>query len=321
MGAVFSFEIVSQSRCVGVRRRQVIAGLGSAAISGSAGCIGESTTITVLAAGSLPKAIESHLAPAFTDETNIGVHGEFFGTNALIRMVLDGTKQPDVIISADNALLRDRLYPEFTDWDVEFASNSLGIGYAPETSFGQALESDGLWYEHALDIAEGDISIGDPDLDPLGYRAIQAFQLAAREYGLEAFPERMLELVEIEPDEPQMMASVAAGNRAGSVVYRNMALDHDMPFFEFSDSYNFSDPDRNDHYATATYTTDEEGYTAEGRAVVYNATVPNTADEPTAGIEFIQFLIDNDDRIIDAGLTSPPALPNGYGAVPEEIHL
>ncbi|ELY48801.1 extracellular solute-binding protein [Natronorubrum bangense] len=306
----------------GVSRRTALATAGSLVGIGVAGCLGTGTnSVRVLSAGSLAQTFESHIGPAFEDETGISVHGEYYGANAVMRMVEDRTKQPDVIVSADSTLLRDRLYGEFTDWDVEFATNSLGIGYNPETAFGQDLEDGIPWYELALESDDGDLSIGDPDLDPLGYRAVQAFELAEAEHGLEGLQDELLERVYEEPEEPQMMAGVESGSRAASVVYHNMAVDHEMPFLEFPDAYNFANPELEAHYATVEFTTDEEGYTAEGRPILYNATVNDEADDPDAGHQLVQFLIDNPNLLVDAGLTVSESLPRPEGALPEVIDV
>ena len=303
----------------GVTRRALLATAGTTLGVGLAGCSGtDAGPVRVLSAGSLARTFEDHVGPAFTDETGIEVHGEYYGANAVMRMVEDRTKHPDVIVSADATLLRDRLYGEFTEWDVEFATNSVGIGYNEETAFGRGLDAGEPWYELAVETDEGDISIGDPDLDPLGYRAVQAFELAEREHDLEGFRAEMLALVYEEPEEPQMMAGVETGSRAGSVVYRNMAIDHGMPFLEFPEAYNFANPELADHYATAEFTT-EEGYTAKGRPVLYNATVNDAADAPEAGRELVQFLADRSDLLVDAGLTVGENLPRGRGVLPEAI--
>ena len=306
-----------------VTRRRVLAATGSLAGVGTlAGCLGiSSDSVSVLSAGSLASTFEDHVGPAFEDETGISVHGEYYGANAVMRMVEDRTKHPDVIVSADATLLRDRLYDEFTDWDVEFAANSVGIGYEAETGFGQRLEAGQPWYELALESDDGDIAIGDPDLDPLGYRAVQAFELAENEYDIDGFRDELLERVYMEPEEPQMMAGVETGTRAAAVVYRNMAVDHGMPFSEFPPAYNFADPELSEWYGTVEYTTDEEGYTAEGRPVLYNATVNDEAAEADAGHQLVQFLVDNPDVLLDAGLTVGENLPRGTGAVPEVIEI
>lgn len=312
---------MSKSAPINISRRAVLAAGTATALSGLAGCLGEHDSVSVLSAGSLAHTFEDHVGPAFTDETGIEVRGEYYGANAVMRMVEDGTKHPDVIVSADATLLRDRLYGEFTDWDIEFATNSLGIGYNEETTFGQRLEDGEPWYELALETDEGDLAIGDPNLDPLGYRAVQAFELAENEYDLDGFRDEMLALVYEEPEEPQMMAGVESGSRAGAIVYRNMAVDHDMPFIEFPDVYSFSNPALADQYATVAFTTDEEGYTAEGRPILYNATVNENADEPEAGRRLIQFLVDNPGVLEDAGLTVGNNVPNPTGDIPEEIDV
>jgi molybdate/tungstate transport system substrate-binding protein len=305
-----------------VSRRTLLTSSTSLVGLGVAGCLGSTTkSVSVLSAGSLAHTFEDHVGPEFEKETGVEVHGEYYGANAVMRMVEDRTKHPDVIVSADATLLRDRLYDEFTDWDVEFATNSVGIGYNGETSFGQRLEDGEPWYELALETDEGDLAIGDPNLDPLGYRAVQALELAEKEYDLDGFRDEMLDIVYEEPEEPQIMAGVESGSRAGAVVYRNMAVDHEMPFFEFPDAYNFADTSRADHYATVEFTTDEEGYTAEGRPVLYNATVNDESDEPDAGYQLVRFLVENSELLDDAGLTVGDSVPRAEGAVPEEIDV
>lgn len=311
------------NRCdsLSLSRRGLLSACASTTLLGTAGCLGNSTTVNVLSAGSLARTFEEYIGPAFEDDVGIGVHGEYYGANAVMRFVEDRTKHPDVIVSADSTLLRDRLYGEFTDWDIEFATNSLGIGYHEASPIADRLENGDAWFELALETEAGDISIGDPDLDPLGYRAVQAFDLAEDEYGLDGFRDEMMELVHMEPDEPAMMAGVESRARTASLVYRNMAVDHEMPFYEFPDEYNFANPELADHYATVAYTTDEEEYTAVGRPILYNATVNDDADEPDAGLQLVQFLIDNPDLLEEAGLTVGDSIPRPEGSVPDEVEI
>jgi molybdate/tungstate transport system substrate-binding protein len=304
-----------------VSRRSFVAAIGTAAVGSAAGCLNMSSqSVSLLSAGSLATTFEDYVGPAFAEATGIEIHGEYYGTNAVMRMVEDRTKHPDVIVSADATLLRDRLYGEFTDWDVAFATNSLGIGYREATRFGEGLAAGEPWYDLAREADEGDIAISDPDLDPLGYRAVQAFELAEAEHGLDGFRQAMLSSVYTEPEEPQMMAGVETGSRAAAIVYRNMAVDHDLPFFRFPDAYNFSDPELKDHYATATYTTDD-GYTVPGRPIIYNMTVNEAADSPAAGRKLVSFVAENPEILDEAGLTTRSSLPRTHGSVPEAIDV
>ncbi len=297
-------------------RRGFLRTVAGGGVVGLSGCL-DDQTVSVLSAGSLAVVLEDHLGQAFADEHGIAFRGEYYGANAVMRMVEDGQKHPDVVISADNVLLRDRLYESHTDWDVEFASNSVGLAYNPDSEFGRRLENDEPWYELAETVDDGELAISDPDLDPLGYRAMLAFELAEAEYGLEGFVEQLSEAVYREPEEPQLLAGLEAGNRAAAVSYRNMAVDHGLPFVEFPDSYNFANPDYEDHYASVSYTTDE-GYTADGNAIIYNATVIDRADNPDAGRSFVRFLAEAEQLLAENGLTVE-GFPNNHGAVPDEI--
>lgn len=291
------------------------------ALGGVAGCLGGDTgAVSVLSAGSLAQTFEEHVGPTFESETGIELSGEYYGTNAVIRMIEDRTKVPDVVVSADATLLRDRLYGSVTDWDVTFAANSLGIGCDTRTELGDRLAGRDPWYELAPDADPGAVAISDPDLDPLGYRAIQAFELAGRLHDRPDLRERMRRVVYEEPEEPQLLSGVETGSRAAAVVYRNMAVDHGIEFVEFPPEYNFADPGLADHYATASYTTDE-GYTAVGRPILYNATVPDVADAPEAGRRLVEFLIDNPDRLAAAGLAVGDGLPRTNGDTPGAIRV
>lgn len=290
----------------------------AAGIVGVAGCLGAADRVRVLSAGSLAVALEETVGPAFESETGRSYQGEYHGSTVVMRMIEEGTKHPDVVVSADTELLRDRLYPERTDWDVEFAANEVGIAYDPDTALGGRLAADEPWYEVVVDAGADDLAISDPDLDPLGYRAVQLFELAERRHDLEGFRETLLERASREPDESKLLTGVEAGNRACAVVYRNMAVDHELPFRELPDAYNFGDPTHAETYATATYTTDE-GYAARGRPAVYSATVRDDADNPDAGREFVSFLLEEPALLEDCGLRVGDALPRSNGNAPEAI--
>lgn len=298
-------------------RRSVLGALAVGAGAGVTGCLGASDAVSVLAAGSLTVVLEDHVGPAFEDSTGTAFRGEYHGSNAVMRLIEDQQKNPDVAISADNVLLRDRLYGEYTDWDVGFASNSVGLAYAPSTPLGDRLDAGEPWYQVVIDADDRAVAISDPDLDPLGYRAIHAFMLAEREHDLDGFTETLTERVYREPQEPQLLAGVETGNRAGAVAYRNMAAERDLPFRAFPDAYNFSNPEYADHYATVSYTTDE-GYTATGAPIVYTATVLDTADNPGAGREFVGFLAGTGDLLAENGLTVT-GFPSQHGPVPAGV--
>ena len=298
-------------------RREFLAAAGAAATGALAGCLGGSRDVSVLSAGSLASVFESTVGPAFADASEYGYRGEFKGSNAVMRMVLEEQKQPDVIVSADATLLRSRLPDDLAPWDVEFASNSLVLAYDPDTDTGARLADGEPWYE-VLDSTDETVARSDPDLDPLGYRAVQMFELAEDYYGVEGLRSSLTGKLQVDPEEAHLLAGVETGNRAGAFVYKNMAVDHDVPYVELPDELNFSNPAYADRYAEATYTTDE-GTTIEGTTILYNFTVPTTAPNPEAGRAFGAFLLANPDLLTENGLVVTDAFPRERGDVPSEV--
>ena len=297
-------------------RRAFLAALGSSVV-GAAGCLSDRESLSVLAAGSLAVALET-LGEEFATGRQTTVEGEYHGSTVVMQMIEDGTRHPDVTVSADVQMLRDRLYPEFASWDVVFAANELGLAYNPETQLGSRLEGDEPWYEVLRSADEGAIAMSEPELDPLGYRAVQMLELAEAYYGVEGLKREISERAYREPDEPRLLAGIETGDRAVAISYRNMAVDHGLPFYELPDKLNFSDPGLADYYRTVSYTTDD-GYTARGSPMSYNATVLDGADNPDRGEAFVSFLLDSPDRLESLGLRVPGRLPRSHGTSPGSI--
>ncbi|MDZ7849449.1 MAG: extracellular solute-binding protein [Halodesulfurarchaeum sp.] len=301
----------------GLSRRAFLAATGAGTVGAIAGCLGGQTDVSVLSAGSLATLFESTVGPAFEADREYGYRGEFTGSNAVMRMVLDDQKRPDVIVSADASLLRTRLPDSIAPWDVVFASNALVIAYGPETAVGNRLEAGDPWYE-VLRSADAEIAMSDPDLDPLGYRAVQLFELAADYYDEPGLEDDLAGNLVVDPNEPHLLAGIESKNRAAAIVYRNMAVDHDLPFVELPDELDFSNPAYADRYAEATYTT-EDGTTVEGTPVLYNLTVPETAQHPAAGRAFVSYLLGNPNLLTENGLVVTERFPAPNGPVPAEV--
>ncbi len=300
------------------RRRFLRAGalLGA---TGLAGCIagGTGPPVSVLSAGSLATLFNETVGPTFERETDYRYRGEFHGSNTVMRIVLEGQKQPDVVVSADTSLLRESLYPEYASWDVVFASNAVVVVYNPDTAVGAKLATGEPWYE-VLRSADDDIARSDPDLDPLGYRTVQLFKLAEDYYEEPGLAAALREKLVIDPQESHLLAAVETGDRAAAVAYENMAVDHDLPFRRLPPALNFADPTRADHYASATYTTDA-GKTLEGTPIRYTVTVPANAERASSGREFLAFLLDTPSMLREHGLVVTDAFPRPHGDVPEEV--
>lgn len=305
-----------------MHRRSLLCGAGRAgavgllAAVGTAGCLGGSS-LSVLSAGSLALALGEGVAPAFRRATGTEVRSEFHGSAAVVRFVREGVKRPDVVVSADAGLLRRYLRPDFADWDVTVASNALCLTAAPASAVADRLRAGDPWYDVLAD-AEGPVARSDPDVDPLGYRTVQAFDLAADYYDEPWIPETLRRETVVDPQEAHLLAGVETGERVAALCYRNMAVERDLPVFELPPELNFADPARAEQYARASYTL-PDGTEVRGSPVVYAATVLSEAAAPDAGREFVRFLLDSADLLRSHGLSIPESVPRTSGRVPPEV--
>jgi molybdate/tungstate transport system substrate-binding protein len=290
--------------------------VGLLAAVGTAGCLG-GESLSVLSAGSLALAVGEGVGSAFRRETGTEVRSEFHGSAAVVRFVREGVKRPDVVISADADLLRRGLRPDFTDWDVTVASNALCLTAVPDSTVADRLRAGDPWYEVLAD-AEGPVARSDPDVDPLGYRTLHAFDLAADFYDEPWIPETLRRETVVDPQEAHLLAGVETGERVAAICYRNMAVERDLPVFELPPALNFADPALAEQYARASYTL-PDGTVVRGSPVVYAATVLSAADDPAAGRAFVRFLLDSGDLLREYGLTVSEGVPRRSGRVPPEV--
>jgi molybdate/tungstate transport system substrate-binding protein len=240
--------------------------LGGAGYVGSTAVGGSTERVSMLAAGSLNNALENGLRPTLDATLEVEAHG----SAQVARLVADGAKTPDIVSLADVALFDALVKPV---WYAEFATNAVVIAYNPDTPGGERLAAAGAdeWYRPLLD---GDLALGrtDPDLDPLGYRTLFAFELATEYYGLdvdlrEAIPRRD----QVYP-ETQLISGFETGAIDAAVAYRNMAVERGYDYVELPAEVDQSDSTLAAHYGRATYEL-PDGTVVTGRPISYGSTM------------------------------------------------
>lgn len=133
------------------------------------GC-SERNYIEIMYAASLAEEMESEIVPEFKKYCGCEVYSEPKGSVAIVELIKDGLRKPDVAITADYRLF-DELKGSFIDGYYISASNSLVI-------VGKRIDfEDDEWIDGILD---GEITAGmsDPFVDPLGYRTLLLLKLA-----------------------------------------------------------------------------------------------------------------------------------------------
>jgi molybdate/tungstate transport system substrate-binding protein len=252
---------------------------GTAAVAGIAGCTGErdqdgsqSTTVAILAAGSLQNALANGLKPVVGVPVEIEAHG----STTVARMIDEGQRDPDIVSVADVALFDRPLSPA---WHSMFTSNSVVIAYNPDTAGGERLAEAGTerWYEPMVN---GNVNIGrtDPDQDPLGYRALFMLELASRYYDdASNLREKILDREQIYP-ETSLISQFETGSIDAAIAYRNMAVERDYEYIELPDQINLSNPQyAEEWYSTTSYTL-PSGQEIQGGLISYGSTIRHMSD-------------------------------------------
>lgn len=262
-------------------RRRFLEATGTGALASIAGCTGrgqegESTTIAILAAGSLQNALRNGLVPA----VDVPVQVESHGSATVARMIDEGQRDPEIVSVADVALLEMLLS---VPWYSVFTSNAVVIAYNPETDGGQQLAEAGPqhWYKPLVDRTV-DLGRTDPDQDPLGYRTLFMFELASRYYDdASNLRDRTLQQDQMYP-ETSLLSQFETGSLDAAVTYRNMAIERGYEYIELPDQLNLSNPQyAEEWYATTSYTL-PNNQAIHGGVISYGSTIRHMSDAAVA---------------------------------------
>jgi len=298
-------------------RRRFLMMLGAAGMSGGIGCARRGAeaqtnagqTVSLMAAGSLNNAFENGLRNELAED--IALEIETHGSAAVARLIAERQRDPDIISLADVALFDGPLYP---DWYVEFATNSIVIAYNPDSDGGRRLAAADRWYEPVLD---GTVRLGrtDPDADPLGYRALFMFELAARYYnGAPNLRTRIPRRDQMYP-ETALISQFETGAIDAAVAYRNMAIERNYAYIALPPQIDLSDPAyESDWYATVAYAL-PSGKTVAGSVISYGSTIRR----PSAAARQVFRTQLTGAYLGDFGFVVPSDYPKYHGDVPREV--
>lgn len=306
----------------------------------AAGCSPRAETVLkVIHAGSLTVPFERLEREFEAQHKAVDVQREAHGSSVAIRQVTELGRAADVVASADYALI-DRLMiepePGYADWNIMFARNAMCIAYR---SPGQAL----TLADWAKTLRDGDARIGmsDPNRDPCGYRALMYIHLAGALPGGEHLFEDLIcaqssvsmhvaksittihvpsdvsyggRLV-LRPKEVDLVALLETGAIDYLFIYRSIAVQHGLRYFELPGEVNLSDPARADGYGRVRVRqfadNAEKAVEIAGSPIVYGLTIPSSAPNPEVARRFVRLLLsDRGRRILDECGQAPlvPAL-------------
>ena len=270
--------------------------------------------LIVFHAGSLSVPMDA-LAEAFrAQHPDVTFETEASGSNAAARKISELEREADVMMSADYTVIDKLLIPDFADWNIQFARNTMVIAYTDQSLYAGEINADN-WYE--ILTRDGVIyGHADPDADPCGYRTLLVWQLAEAHYGVPGLNGTLEEHCppeNVRPKSVELIALLESGDMDYAWEYRSVAVQHGLKFVELPDKINLSMVEHADFYSQATVEIagKEPGTTMTmvGKPIVYGVTIPRNAPSPGLGIEFVKFLIGPDGQAIMEQQGQPPIVP------------
>jgi molybdate/tungstate transport system substrate-binding protein len=220
-----------------------------------------------------------------------GATVEAHGSVAVRQLIRDGARDPDAVALAD-----PRLFEGIAAEVTTFATNALVVAYNAASAQADAIRDDWVGAVQRSAVAVGRT---DPAVDPLGYRTVMGLELAARDDLLDA--DRVLNNARILP-ETDLANVLERGDLDAAFVYRNMAVERDLPYVSLPDRIDFSSPSAVDSYARASY--DLGDRTVRGQPIRYAATALTDA-----GQSWIDRLTGGQERLRNAGFGVPESYP------------
>ncbi len=259
--------------------------------------------------------------PGVTFETEAG------GSNATARKISELGREADLMMSADYTVIDNLLIPDFANWNIQFARNTMVIAYTDQSEHADEINADN-WYE--ILAREGVIyGHSDPDADPCGYRTLLVWQLAEAHYGVDGLYDTLQDHCppeSVRPKSVELIALLESGDMDYAWEYRSVAVQHGLEFVELPDEINLSMVEHADFYGQASVEIagSEPGATVTmtGAPIVYGVTIPKNAPSPDLALEFVKFLISPDGQAIMEAQGQPPIVPATTGdmdAMPAEL--
>lgn len=290
--------------------------------------VGElSGNLIILHAGSLAVPVDK-LADEFEAiHPLVQIQSEAAGSRTTARKVSELNRQADLVMSADYLVINTLLIPEFADWNVLFARNSMVIAFTDKSRYAAEITTAN-WYKILL---KEDTTVGrsNPNADPNGYRTLMVWQLAEFYYDL---PGLYLQLEQssppenIRPKETDLIALLQTGDLDYAFSYLSIATQHELEFVTLPEEINLGSSLLADFYRKAEVFLDGEQpgefISRLGGPIVYGLTIPKDAPNPNLALAFLTFMFSSEgqDILEDQGLIPlQPPLSADYELLPDNL--
>ena len=251
--------------------------------------------IIIFHAGSLSVPFY-HISDEFKKENpDMDIFIEQSGSLAAARKITDLGKNCDILALADHLIIDNIMYPDYAGWSYVFASNEMIIAYNEKSKYANEINQDN-WHEILL---KDGVRIGrsEPNLDPCGYRTLFVFMLAEKLYNKNGLADRLIEKENtvIRPKEVDLIALLETGNIDYLMIYKSVAIQHNLKIVNLPDEINLSNPEFESFYNSVSTIVDgaTQGEKLEitGSSILYGFCIPFNCQNYDAAIKMALFII------------------------------
>ncbi len=253
-------------------------------------------TLLVNRAGSLDDVIRAVGARFEAAHPGVLVRGDHGGSVDMALRATDPPTTPDVVATADYAIIPRLLIPRYATWYAGFAGNAIVLAYTDRSRHAAEL-TERNWVDLLLRPGvRGGYS--DPGRDPGGYWAVLVMRLAEVYYrrpGLAARLEQMSPVVNAAAKQ-NLLDLLKNGEIDYLLLYRSTARSQGLRILELPAEINLGDPARAAAYGTVSLEVPREPGASDsvlihGRPVIYGVTIPAAARHPELAKAFVRDLI------------------------------
>ena len=232
----------------------------------------------------------------------------------VVRMVTELGRVPDVLAVADRALFDSLIVPAHAKWYVLFGTNALVLAYGPKARFKDEITTDNWW--QVLQRPEVEVGRSDMRVDPSGYRADMAMQLAEtwyRQPGLTARLRARIPERNVRRAEADLSAHLELGELDYGWTYESLARAHKLSYVKLPPAVSLSDPALASAYAKATVELPQpngrQPIVLHGAPIVFALTIPDAAPHRGLAEAFVVFLLSTEGRTVlrRSGFAALPA--------------
>ncbi|HEY6239076.1 MAG TPA: substrate-binding domain-containing protein [Thermoplasmata archaeon] len=267
------------------------------------------STLSVIAAGTLGVPFGS--IASYVANTSDGVSAptaaqQYEGSLLVMSAVAQLGGSFDVVAAADYRLIPANLEPDWTSWEVVFATSPEALVYDPTVAALDGMNTSN-WPSKVL--ASGvPMGVANASTDPNGYNQIFVLELEGllqngslsalydhfftTPVGSYAIPNPTTTRVESESNVASLISSHAVGL---FITYRSYAVSHGLSYVDLDPAVGLgsTDPVNEATYAQASTTIEPAGGTQllHGAPVLFSVTVPHNAPDAALGLAFVHVLL------------------------------